>query len=272
MTRIRVMSFNIFNTLPESDIELFSDVWENRSAFNVKTIQRYDPDLIGFQEFEPIHRATYNETLTNYEQYVSNERGEGTAIFWKSDRFEAVDAGHIWLPKSDLPGLTETEDNMLMNTTWAKLRSKQSGADLLFLNTHLNDESETARQEGTKRNLRRLFELDPQRALPVVMSGDFNCNPWSPVYRHLLSEGFVDAYRAAGHGDSAESSTFHGFQGRDYFSLEWGDQAFWRVDWVMVRAGQSPLQTTSCTIVRDAEPPVFASDHYPVVAEFMLLQ
>jgi endonuclease/exonuclease/phosphatase family metal-dependent hydrolase len=272
MTRIRVMSFNIFNTIPESEIEFVSDVWANRAEFNGKTIKRYDPDIIGFQEFEPIHRATYTEAIPEYEQSISNENGEGTTLFWKSARFEAVDAGHLWLPRTALPDLRETEDNMLMSTTWARLREKQSGVEVLLLNTHLNDESETARQEGTKLNLRRLAELDPQRALPVVMTGDFNCNPWSPVYRHLLAEGFVDTYRAAGHGDSAQSSTFHGFQGANYFSLEWGDQAFWRVDWIMARGGQSPLQTTSCTIVRDAEPPIYASDHYPVVTELLLLQ
>lgn len=97
MTRVRVMSFNIFNTTPESEVVYVSDVWANRAEFNVKTIQRYDPDLIGFQEFEPIHRTTYAENLTGYEQYISNETGEGTAIYWRSERFEAVDAGHLWL-------------------------------------------------------------------------------------------------------------------------------------------------------------------------------
>jgi hypothetical protein len=43
------------------------------------------------------------------------------------------------------------------------------------------------------------------------------------------------------------------------------------VDWIMLRAGQHPIQTTSCTIVHDAEPPVYASDHYPVVAELLVL-
>jgi hypothetical protein len=31
------------------------------------------------------------------------------------------------------------------------------------------------------------------------------------------------------------------------------------------------VQTVASTIVRDAEPPVYPSDHYPVVAEIVLL-
>ena len=107
-----------------------------------------------------------------------------------------------------------------------------------------------------------------------MFTGPPSCNSWSPVYRTLLAKGFVDSYCAAGHGDSTESSTFHGFQGRSYFGLEWGGAVFWRVDWIMLRPGKQPgrqpVQTLSCIIVRDAEPPVYFSDHYPVVTELLI--
>ena len=151
-----------------------------------------------------------------------------------------------------------------------QLRCRQSDVEFLFVTTHLNDVSEQARRLGTARNLQLLSELDPAGDLPAIMAGDFNCNPWSPVYRTLLAAGFVDSYRAAGHGDSAESSTFHGFQGRSYFGLEWGGAVFWRVDWILLRTGKQPVQTLSCTIVRDAEPPIYVSDHYPVVTELLI--
>ena len=270
MTFLRVMTLNNFNTLPETEIEYFSDLWANRSAFNVKTLKRYAPDLIGFQEFEPVHWATYQQELSGYDHVIENENGEGTAILWKADRFERLDHGFIQLPASDLPLLTDLEDDNLMNTTWVKLRCRKSGLEFVYLNTHLNDASAGARLVGNQRNLQQLAALDPNHTLPVIMGGDFNCNPWSPVYRSLLDANFVDTYRAAGHADSVEASTFHGFHGANYFALEWGNQVYWRVDWIMVRAGQQPLQTTSCTIVRDAEPPVYVSDHYPVVAEMVM--
>jgi len=270
VTVIRVMSFNILNAVPDSEAEHVSDVWSNRAEVNVRAIRRHDPDLIGFQELEPVHLATYQDTLPEYEKYVSHTAGEGTAIFWKSSRFAAVAAGTLQLPKAALPDLDESEDDPLMDTTWARLRHKEDSAELILVNTHLNDESETARREGTQLNLRQVANLDPQRQLPVLMTGDFNCNPWSHPYRQLLAAGFIDTYRDAGHGDSVDSSTFHGFHGAKYFALEWGSQLFWRVDWVMLRPGQSPVHTLSCTIVRDAEPPIYPSDHYPVVAEVLL--
>lgn len=270
MTFIRVMTLNNFNTIPEADIEYFSDVWANRAAFNVKTLKRYNPDVIGFQEFESEHWTTYQQELTGYDHILPTAHGEGTAIFWKAERFDLLDRGFIGLPASDLPHLTDLEDDALLSTTWVKLRCQQSGIEFVYLNTHLNDASEGARWAGHERNLQKLADLERDGPLPIVMGGDFNCNPWSPVYRSLLKAGFVDTYRAAGHADSVESSTFHGFHGSNYFALEWGGSVFWRVDWVMARAGQQPLQTLSCTIVRDAEPPVFVSDHYPVVTELLI--
>lgn len=267
MAHIRVMTLNNFNTIPEEDIEFPSDRWEVRADYNVKILKRYRPDLIAFQEFEPEHGATYRQALTDYEQVLANESGEGTAILWKRARFDLLEQGVRWLPRAEVAHLPDLEDEQLMCTTWAKFCCRRSEQRFILLNTHLNDVSEGARQIGTEINLQIVHEHDEGGTLPVLMMGDFNCNPWSPVYRRLLDAGFVDTYRAAGHGDSVESSTFHGFHGRDYFALEWGGEVFWRVDWIMLRPGSRSWQTTSCTIVRDAEPPIYVSDHYPVVAE-----
>ena len=43
MTFLRVMTLNNFNTVSEADIECFSDVWANRAAFNVKTLNATIP-------------------------------------------------------------------------------------------------------------------------------------------------------------------------------------------------------------------------------------
>lgn len=270
MAHIRVMTINNFNTIPEEEIEFPSDRWENRADYNVNFLKRYRPDIIGFQEFEPEHGETYRQTLDEYEQSIANESGEGTAILWKRARFEMLDQGVRWLPREEVAHLTDLEDNILMSTSWVKLRCRKSGQTFILLNTHLNDVSEGARQFGTELNLQIVNEYDEGELLPVLMMGDFNCNPWSPVYQRLLDEGFIDTYRAAGHGDSVESSTFHGFHGQNYFALEWGGQVFWRVDWIMLRPGARAWQTVSCTIARDAEPPIYVSDHYPVITELLM--
>jgi endonuclease/exonuclease/phosphatase family metal-dependent hydrolase len=274
MSMIRVMSFNVFVTsLLEEEIECFSDIWANRAAFNTSTIKRYRPDLIGFQEFDAGHWERYQHDLSDYATHFSDPFGGmvGTAIFWKPERFERLASGTFWLSRApETPGADWGADSPL-TASWVRLRCRDSNAQFLHLNTHLDDESELSRVESGKLILARLAALQGDEALPNIVTGDFNCNPWSPVYQMFLEQGFTDTYRAAGHADSVDSSTFHGFRGTGYFALEWGGSVFWRVDWILTRNGARRLQTLSCTIARDAEPPLYASDHYPVVTELLLL-
>ena len=276
MTFLRVMSFNVFiTTLAGDEVEHPSDVWADRKDLNVRTIRRYAPDLIGFQEVDEGHRAAYAEHLADYESLTTDTRGEeiGTAIYWKAERFERLASGVFYLgPNPDERAPAWGAEDPL-TAAWVHLRCQQSGAELLHLNTHFDDESEHARVESSKLVMARLDALQAERnGAPVLVTGDFNCNPWSPAYRNFVEAGFVDTFRAAGHGDSVHTSTFHGFRGTGYFALEWGNQVFWRVDWVLTRDSASQrAQTTSCTIVRDAEPPIYPSDHWPVVTEMVLL-
>ncbi|MFN8468642.1 MAG: endonuclease/exonuclease/phosphatase family protein [Caldilineaceae bacterium] len=101
---------------------------------------------------------------------------------------------------------------------------------MVYLNTHLNDVSEEAKAGSALRNLAQLSELDPAGNPPVIMAGDFNCNPWSPVshppgrgLRRFLPEPLLP-WRLG------RIFHLHGFQGRSYFGLEWGGAVFWRVD------------------------------------------
>jgi endonuclease/exonuclease/phosphatase family metal-dependent hydrolase len=159
-----------------------------------------------------------------------------------------------------------------LTAAWVHLRCRQSGAELLHLNTHFDDESEQRAWKAANSSWPPRRASGGRTAAPSLVTGDFNCNPWSPAYRNFVEAGFVDTFRAAGHGDSVHTSTFHGFRGTGYFALEWGNQVFWRVDWVLTRDSASQrAQTTSCTIVRDAEPPIYPSDHWPIVTEMVLL-
>jgi endonuclease/exonuclease/phosphatase family metal-dependent hydrolase len=156
------------------------------------------------------------------------------------------------------------------------LRLLEDGTQLLVMNTQYEDggapEQYYMRSEGCKIQLQKVEEISRLApGAPVILMGDFNFHAWSEPYRFFMEHGFVDTYRDAGLADSADSSTFHGYQGDKYFSLEWGSTLAWRIDWILTRAGTQRLQTVSAAIVRDALPPLYPSDHYPVIAELLVL-
>ncbi|MEP7357571.1 MAG: ester cyclase [Anaerolineales bacterium] len=267
---IRVMSFNVNAAMGEG-----ADAWTERAPLSVATIRRCAPDMIGFQEITPANLEVYLPALPNYEHVAGNAYGENppdglSSIFWLAARFELLDTGEFWF--SDTPDVAAAGWGVPypMGATWVRLRSRATGAEVVHLNTHYEDgpDGVISRPAASRLIVARLAGMAD--GVPAIATGDFNCNPWSDAYRIFLAGGFVDTYRAAGHGDSAASSTFHDYKGPAYDALEYGDEVFWRVDWVLSRDGAQRLQTTSCTVVRDGGPATYPSDHYPVVSEMRL--
>jgi hypothetical protein len=61
MSRLRVMTFNIANALETEDDG--ENAWPFRAPLNVRTIKRYTPDLIGFQQCDDGNLETYRSAL-----------------------------------------------------------------------------------------------------------------------------------------------------------------------------------------------------------------
>ncbi len=265
---IRVMSFNIRGSFHTGD---GANVWENRAALNVRTIKRYVPDLIGFQELQRGNLEIYEKELPEYKYIlgpvVDEVEPSYNPIFWNPSRFELIDSGGFWLSLTPDQCSSAWEAACIRAANWVRLRCTDTGSDFLHLNTHLDHISELARVEGSKLLLQQFDQL-PVHNLPLVVTGDFNCNPGSTTYRFFMEHGFVDTYLAAGNEDSEDSNTFHGFAGEQFSPVD--HHMVVRIDWILTRDGVQSLQTVSCVIVRDAEPPLYPSDHYPVLAELKM--
>jgi endonuclease/exonuclease/phosphatase family metal-dependent hydrolase len=268
MAIVRVMTFNIRGSDPEW-IPLHAEP-------TLGVLKRYAPDLIGLQEVVPANLEFYRQQCSDYEDVRGQEYGEeeepGYApILWKKARFDLLESGNFWFSQTPDVRSSDWGVEYPLGATWVRLRDKLTGMQLLHLNTQFEDGSwgEQSRQGSSGLIVERMAQLAPD--IPVILTGDFNCNPWSDAYNHFLANGYTDTYRAAGNADSADSSTYHGYAGRQYFALEWGTELFWRVDWILTRNGAQHLQTSSSTIVRDAAPPIYPSDHYPLVSELVVL-
>ena len=266
--RIRIMTFNIQGA---SYPEIGLNSWQSRASLNIKTIKQYMPDLIGFQEVQAANLEAYHRQLVEYNHVAGIRYGheEQSSIFWNPSRLELIESGEFWLSRTPHQLSCDWGAHQPIGVTWVKLRCLESDSPLLHLNTHLDHTSSSSRLEGSKFMVERISQLQESH-IPVIVTGDFNCNPGSPPYDIFKQSGFVDTYLAAGNEDGAVS-TFHGFEGPGYSALRWGTEPFWRVDWILTRDGLKRLQTISCTVVRDAEPPLYPSDHYPIVSEVMLV-
>ena len=270
--RIRVMSFNIRGSSRDRG---GPHSWEERACANVEILERRAPALVGFQELQFDNLETYRERLARYAcvqgpRYGNRAPYDFNAIFFDPRRLELLDSGGFWLSETPKRYSASWGTRVVRSANWAHLRFSETGLSFLHLNTHLDHGSRLARVEGARLILCKMAELlaslgdEP----PVVVTGDFNCRPGTPVYRSFAEAGFVDTCLAKGKDERA--NTFHAFEGAHYREPRPGLGPR-RIDWILLKDPRRRIRVRSCSIVRDRDERsgVYPSDHFPVLAELV---
>jgi endonuclease/exonuclease/phosphatase family metal-dependent hydrolase len=256
-----VMTFNIrFAHGPPNS-------WEERRPVVKALLEKYSPDVMGTQEGVNRQLRDLQEDLPAYawigEGRDGGDRGEYMAIFYRRDRFDALEHEHFWL--SDTPGVAGsfTWGNRLPRmVTWVKLRDRSAQCTFYVVNTHFDHEAQAAREKSADLLIERAKQFG--RALPVILLGDFNSAAGAnPVYARLTQEdAFVDVWRALGKPEPP-FGTYHEFQG-EARARELG---FGRIDWILTRGA---VEARSAEILTFAHGKQYPSDHFPVMAQLEL--
>ncbi len=253
---LKVMSFNIrYGTANDG-----KDAWPLRKELVLKTIQDYAPDLLGTQETLPMQAEYLREKMPDYEYLGwsrdSSDNGEQCGILFRRERFEVIQSGQFWLSETPDEKYSKSWDSSLPRVvTWCHLKDRKNGnRELVFANTHFDHRGETARQESAKLIRRRIAEH--VAALPIILTGDFNCGDESVAFKELTGDKFLtDTYRSLHSEKSATDGTFHGFSGKA------GDA---RIDWIMTT---KHFGAKAAAIMHDHDGVRYPSDHFPVSAE-----
>lgn len=263
--RLTVMTFNIRGSFHEDG----TNAWEKRRNLNLATIRHQNADIIGFQEVQSGNHCDYNAFLTNYESergplaIRQTEHYHLVPVYWKRARFSRLDGGGFYLSPTPETWSLGWGATLVRAATWVRLRERATGSQVVILNTHFAHEpgDDLAREESARLIVGQLARIG-NGAVPRIVTGDFNATPESAASGAFRAGGYTDAWSGAGHSDAV--NTFHGFEGDAYGGH--GE----RIDWIMIHPGPSRLQVHGCVIVTDAAPPIYPSDHYPVVADVEL--
>lgn len=302
-TDLRVLSFNILAaSYDEGYVPDDARRWQTRAALNVATIRDAAPDVMGVQEMGLGNLQTYQRELPEYHYWLGLTanpyrdpitpmrnfyREWWPAIFWRAARFDLVAGGGFYISRTldaSLWYVSHLYDAHYMHPiTWVRLRDKTSGLEFLAFNTHMHH---LARTEGNRPFVEHMLTLASDTT-PILLTGDFNNHPYQPAkepakesdqvwhdtaHRAFLEGGFIDTYRAARGQDLPTEDpadyTFHAYHGANIPADKVDDP--WRMDWVLVHPGTATLTVHRHTIIRTAAPPIYPSDHYPVLAEITL--
>lgn len=255
---VNVMSFNIRYDNPEDSL----DNWQYRKDRAANAIRFYDVDILGTQEVLHNQLEDLKQRLPGYAvigvgREDGKEKGEYSALWYKTDRFDLLDSGYFWLSETpEVAGSKGWDGACERIASWAKLQDKKSGKKYFALNTHLDHVGVAARREGISLILDRVNELSD--GLPVIVTGDFNSEPQSDVIKHI-----TDAANPEHLTDSRDVAAI--VYGPSWSFHDFGNIPYDRrplIDYVFVNQG---LKVLRYGVLAEMENNDFLSDHAPVL-------
>ena len=90
--------------------------------------------------------------------------------------------------------------------------NRTNSREFFFANTHFDHRGTEARKQSAMLLRRRLSEMAPQ--LPIIVTGDLNCDQDSNLYQELFEENVLaDSLRILHPTRDDNEGTFHGFSG-----------------------------------------------------------
>lgn len=250
---MRILTFNLRFANPADG----PNAWEHRQALVAEIIIARQPDLLGTQE-GLVPQLDYLAThLSGYLPLTAHRQVDETCqyptIFYRAGGFEVKESGEFWLSETPTVHRSLSWGSAFPRmVTYGLFRELGRQEGFYFLNTHLDHVSPEARLQGARLIRDFFFPLK----MPMILAGDFNEPPDSPVYREFIGDGspLQDTWRAL-HPPGEEATTQHAFDGRPRGS---------RIDWILVTP---PFQVRQAVIVTANRDGRYPSDHFPYEAE-----
>jgi endonuclease/exonuclease/phosphatase family metal-dependent hydrolase len=252
---IKVMSFNIRYGLADDG----DNRWDARKSLALARIQAFGPDVLGLQECRDDAQAAFVKTsLAAYDFYGVPRGGDGESalemapLLFRRSAFQLLQAGHFWLSENpQVAGSRSWSSTFARTVCWSRLVHRSSRQALVFVNTHLDYQPQAGERAAERL---RTWLRQSHSDVPIIVTGDFNANKDSAVYRLLTADGdLLDAYRQIHAGGEAEG-TFHDF-GRS--------EVVAPIDWILV---SDHFKVLDAGVDRSRAGHRFPSDHYPVTA------
>jgi len=234
--------------------------WRHRKDIFIRSIEAYDPDIIGTQETLVFQADYIQEQLPEYRWLGigrdKNGQGEYCAIVYRWREYIPLESKTFWLSETpDVPGSRSWDASLHRIVTYAKFHHWRSGTIFHLYNTHFDHRGVEARLKSAQL-LADYVEKHHDDDYPVVVLGDFNARAEiDEPYTVFIDRGFRDAWTEAPEtvGPPVTWSAF-----RDPIP-----DSNRRIDWILYRG---PVTASKCETILYNEDGRYPSDHYPVQA------
>lgn len=192
---ISIGQSNKKNEFSSASYNILVGTWQERKEMVYTIIDTYDFDIWGTQEGTLVHLTDITRKYDKY-NFIGvgrdgENKGEYSAILYKTDRFEVVDEGNFWFSNTpERPSYGWDATGYRRICTWGKFRDKETNNYFYFFNSHFDHQGAVARYESAKL-LQSKIESIVESGYPVFASGDYNCTPDSEPIMYLKSKGLL---------------------------------------------------------------------------------
>ncbi len=213
-TNFTVASYNLRNANAGDSAR--GNGWGQRYPVIAQMVQFHDFDIFGTQECFLHQLNNLKAALPGYD-YIGvgrddgKEKGEHSAIFYRTDKFEVLEKGDFWLSETpDVP--SKGWDAVLPRIcSWGHFKCKDTGFEFLFFNLHMDHIGKKARVESAFLVQEKMKEISKGKDLPTILTGDFNVDQTHQSYEAIVGNGVLcDAYEKCGFR-YAVNGTFNNF-------------------------------------------------------------
>jgi len=257
--QMNIITFNIRMNTSSDGI----NAWPNRIEMVTGLLKFHEPDIFGLQE------ALYNQiediqkNLPEYEWFGvgrddGEKAGEFSPLFFNKTKFILIENGTFWLsptPEKPSKGWDAALNRIV---TWGRFKSKVTGNQFLFFNTHFDHKGVEARKNSASLIRKKIEEMTKDKNLPVILTGDFNLTPdQEPI--SLIKKYLSDSREVTEQPPYGPVGTFNSF--------DWNAPMEGRIDYIFV---QGEIKVLKYAVITDSKEKRWPSDHLPVFAKVQL--
>jgi endonuclease/exonuclease/phosphatase family metal-dependent hydrolase len=194
---LRIATFNVRYDNPRDS----GNLWVNRAPVVSALIRFHEFDIFGTQEGLKNQLDDMASALPEYAWYGKGrddgkEKGEFSAIYYRKDKFRALQSGDFWLsPTPEKPG-PGWDARLNRICSWLQLEEIKTKKKFFVFNVHFDHQGVEARKQSSKLLLEKIKTIAGNN--PVILTGDFNGDHNSEWYQTLANSGQVtDTYKMA---------------------------------------------------------------------------
>ena len=255
-TTLRVMTFNIRYNNPGDG----AHAWPHRKERVASVIRFHQADFVGMQEALQGQIDDLEGLLPGY-AWIGVGRDDGAAagefspLFYRRARFELLEQATFWLSETpEVPGSQSWDAALPRIVTWGRFRDREAGTTFFVFNTHFDHRGQQAREESARLLAEKIRTIAGNT--PVLVTGDFNAEPTTPVFRTMVAD-LADARAQSALPPHGPDGTLWGF------TVE-VDEPERRIDYIFVSPSVRVRRYAALTDHWNGH---FPSDHIPILAE-----